>query len=996
MRNLNRVLFFVSPFHSHGVPLDWAVGAVDKLMAMSRGLNSSGVRVEVLTSEVATRSMLSRQPSAFEYCDKVHALPDASFAALGDGFMEQAAQVFNGQRESGTAVSRARKDWAKEGVEDQFDIVVSFFSETSFLKKIFRSARVLYFETGLVCHLPFQQFHSFDPLGTLSEGSYIGSRSESALRSDEEHLEQYRPILEQIRHGLNAFSAQYYQSLPDLHGLRAKWKRICLLVGQPMGRAVDKALFSSSFEFLEHVLRQTPRECAVLMTEHPGFPQITAAQHTHLQSTYPHYVYSPGLQSIYSPSAVCLPLADAVVGMSSTVLLHAHALGLKTFSFGASCMARLNAEQDFAQFMASVESESPPPECDLQILDLIAHYSVPMSLYRGPWLSSYLKAVLNAELGRLPKIATAKELSTAYDLCSLPNSLSKPADFFQRRWSSSPVSLAQLEEPQSPDPKKLEIRAAKYTVATVLDHYAIGGTQQVIRRLVSLLPEVHWVIFVEKRLKNEFPRAANAEVIEIGSLGDPESTPERSLARSVFEWNKSCELDLFLNPMHWRPAALRAMPLIRDVVGIPVVYWEHNSFFFPMYTGKLELHGLREEVIDKLDRVILLSDYDRWHFATHYPKSRHQVIRNPVPKLDVAQVQSAGKEKTVLVVGRFDPQKRMDRLVPIMKAFLAKHPDWTFTVLGDGYLRASVQDSVAKSGQARQAHFLGHQPDATPYFKKAAIFASFSDYEGDPLTFMEAKANGLPIVSFELFQNTRLRDGVDGFYVKQGDVEGFAEKLSLLAGDSKLRHRMATEGHQHFLSFNNDSIVRDWMQLFEDLIKAAPFTPLPVEAPKPETIQREAVHVAQSVHRLMCERVRQQQARAPAQPREAKSSPTLPRSNPQTSSKKPSRPALRSPQGQREFNVNRSMAEAAQFLMSGRYEEAAKRYEKCVSQKPENANVRRLLAEALLGAGQRQRALEQLKSAQTLKPKNKQLRRRIRKIAHPALFFWAPDRPFTG
>lgn len=994
MRKLQSVLFHVSPFHSHGVPLGLAVGAVDKLMAMAKVLKAGGVRVEVFTSDAAAGVMRADRSDVFKDCDRVHAWPEKVFADVGGGAMERAAQVHHGQSSCSIKLSTLRRDWEQRGVGDRYDIVISFFAETSFLKQVFRSSRVLFFETGLVCHLPFQQFHSFDPFGTLLEGSYIGRRSEADLASEENLLEEYRPILEQIRQGIGAFSARYYKSLTDLHGLRAKWKRIYLIAGQPMGRSSDRELFPISFDFVEHVLRCVPPESAVLVTEHPNFPQLTGPQHHHLKGTFPNYVYSSALQAIYSPAAVCLPLADAVVGLSSTVLLHSHALGLKTFALGSSCLAALNADPSLEEFVHSVESNAYPANRDLQILDLIAHYSVPMAMYQSPWLCRYLTEILNAPANRLPKIAPAEDLLAHYKPRTFPGQLAKPLDYFQTQWSSAPLSLAELRTTQPTESTRPRVQAAKTTVATILDHYAIGGTQAVVRRLIEFLPDVHWVIFLEKRVSEEFPIAPNCELIEIGSLGDAEVEPERKLARAVFEFNKTARIDVFINPMHWRAASLRAMPLIKEIVGIPVVYWEHNSFFFPMYIGRPDLHDLRRQVVEQVDRVVLLSDYDRWHFASHYPASHHQVIHNPVPQIEAAQHLNLEKDKTVLIVGRFDPQKRMDRIPEIAESFLSKHPDWSFTILGGGHLRSSVESAVAKTTVADRVRFAGYQPNAAAFFKNAAIFASLSDYEGDPLTLMEAKANGLPIVAFELFQNTRLRDGVDGFYLRQDDREGFVTKLSELADNTQLRRAMATKGHQHFLSFRNELVAQSWSDLFDALTKNAPFTPSPVEAPDPEVLQREAVHVAQAVHRLMNEKLRRAQSRAATERTPApKSAPSLKSKTPDKSADLKTRPT---PASRPEFNLSRTLTAASDCMRRGRYNEAVDHYQKCVNSVPDNANLKRLFAEALLSAGRRSAALDQLELARNLKPENRQLRRRLRKVAHPLLFFWASNRPFTG
>ena len=60
---------------------------------------------------------------------------------------------------------------------------------------------------------------------------------------------------------------------------------------------------------------------------------------------------------------------------------------------------------------------------------------------------------------------------------------------------------------------------------------------------------------------------------------------------------------------------------------------------------------------------------------------------------------------------------------------------------------------------------------------------------------IEALAAGRPVVATRVGGVPDVvRDGVDGFLVEPGDVDGMAERLSQLAADASLRHRMGEAG----------------------------------------------------------------------------------------------------------------------------------------------------------------------------------------------------------
>lgn len=998
MTKVKNVLFYVSPFPSNGIPLDFALGSADKLKDMTEQLTNAGVEVHLLTGESAAHKMQSHHAHCLSHCKKVILFKYSDLNEFGDGYPESVVHLFNELCPKEEKILQIKKRLVERGGAKKYDVVISFFAETRILKALFPGSKVLFFETGLVCHQPFEQFHSFDPYGTISEGSYITLQTQEDLESRIAELEQYRPILDSIRKTIVAFSGRYSGDITSLRGLRSRWKKVVLLALQPLGREADRRYFSHGYEIVEYVLNSLPRDVGLLVTEHPSFPEINREQHGYLAEQFPNYIYSTELQNCWSPSTICLPFVDAVVGVSSTVLLHAHALGIRTFSIGTSCFSALNSENNLDAFFQRMINDAAFKNEELHILDLISRYSVPKGLYTTAWLGDYLNRLMSAKMGSLPLIAKAADLARFYEARPFPKSIFKPPKYYQENWRSRPLALGLNDAKFARTVTGSTNVKAKFVIGVVLDHFGIGGTQNVILRLVRLIPDIHWVIFVEKRIPEEYGLTSNCEVVVFDASKAGAEPGARALAEAVFNFHKSCALDIFINPMHWREAALLAMPIIKSIVEVPIIYWEHNSFFYPMYSGKHELHLTRARVISDVDRVVLLNPYDQWHFATRYPEARSQVIANPVPSIDVGDLDESTRQKRILVVGRFDPQKRMDRIVPILKHFSKEMPDWKMVVLGDGYLRPRIQADIVSEGLEQHIEFLGYQPDASRWYREASIFASTSDFEGDPLTFMEAKAFGLPIVSFELFQNTRLRHQVDGYYVEQNDTRGFAEKLLELARDQGKREQMGAAAREHFLSYDNQVVVNQWCSLFEAIRGGTPFEQAALVVPPEETLQREAIHVAASLQYLMQSRMNDQaqrisnQVRASGGQKVDNSSTT---SNQQSgSSNNLSRSGTDT--ARRPVSFDMLMREAAHADKTGDLSRALKHYQQCIEERPDLPHVRRLLAEVYLKLGLRNEAINQLETARRQRPDNKNIKRRLWKIRYPWLTFWYGQTPYTN
>ncbi|MHB8647541.1 MAG: glycosyltransferase [Thermomicrobiales bacterium] len=102
-------------------------------------------------------------------------------------------------------------------------------------------------------------------------------------------------------------------------------------------------------------------------------------------------------------------------------------------------------------------------------------------------------------------------------------------------------------------------------------------------------------------------------------------------------------------------------------------------------------------------------------------------------------------------VGRFTTQKNHVFLLAIAAELLASEPDTRFLLIGEGELRAEMEERAARLGIADRVIFAGSRSDVPRLMLGAMdVFLLPSLYEGLPLVLMEAQAAGLP----SLFSDT--------------------------------------------------------------------------------------------------------------------------------------------------------------------------------------------------------------------------------------------------
>jgi len=197
------------------------------------------------------------------------------------------------------------------------------------------------------------------------------------------------------------------------------------------------------------------------------------------------------------------------------------------------------------------------------------------------------------------------------------------------------------------------------------------------------------------------------------------------------------------------------------------------------------------------------------------------VYASPQTSREEWRAKQGFSEEDVLFVcvARFAAQKNHALLINAFAKGPASDPKAHLVLAGQGVLRAQLQERVNQLGLTNRVHFLGLRRDIPDVLGAADIFALGSDYEGNPLSVIEAMAAGLPIVSTaaggvpELLQN-----GKQGFIVQPGHCEQLSEAMSILLKDSDLRRTMgAAAAARAKEKFDVSAMVRAYEDLYDEL-----------------------------------------------------------------------------------------------------------------------------------------------------------------------------------
>ena len=161
-----------------------------------------------------------------------------------------------------------------------------------------------------------------------------------------------------------------------------------------------------------------------------------------------------------------------------------------------------------------------------------------------------------------------------------------------------------------------------------------------------------------------------------------------------------------------------------------------------------------------------------------------------------AKSQEPNTKLALGVVSRLEPIKGMDLVVPAFAEVLKNYPATQLLVVGDGTLRASMEEQAAQLGCADHIRFVGRQPqeELSRWYSQMDIVLMPSRSEGFGLTAIEAMAHGCVMVASDVGGLPEVvRDGICGLLHRTEDVADMAAKIVSLIGDEALFNQLRAQ-----------------------------------------------------------------------------------------------------------------------------------------------------------------------------------------------------------
>ncbi|MGG3478579.1 glycosyltransferase [Peribacillus frigoritolerans] len=225
----------------------------------------------------------------------------------------------------------------------------------------------------------------------------------------------------------------------------------------------------------------------------------------------------------------------------------------------------------------------------------------------------------------------------------------------------------------------------------------------------------------------------------------------------------------------------------------------------------IRIHTVHNIAEKELDRIGIKLQNIAYRFFNYIPVAISTSVKNSITDLykiksdiplinngiDIEKYIFKGIKKNsgiinLIHIGRFSPQKNHDFLIDVFSRVAKEKSNVRLRLVGDGELRKHIEDKVKFMGIVDRVEFLGIREDIPNLLAESDIFLMSSDWEGLPLTLLEAMASGLPIVATKVGGIPDVaKHNSNAILVPRKNKELFYKAIVNLIEDFDLRNSMS-------------------------------------------------------------------------------------------------------------------------------------------------------------------------------------------------------------
>lgn len=176
-------------------------------------------------------------------------------------------------------------------------------------------------------------------------------------------------------------------------------------------------------------------------------------------------------------------------------------------------------------------------------------------------------------------------------------------------------------------------------------------------------------------------------------------------------------------------------------------------------------------------------------------------------------------QRVLLNLGRLGTEKNLGELMELFAQALKDNGNMVFLIVGDGPARKALEAQAARLGISDKVIFTGmvEPGQVQNYYQLADVFASASTSETQGLTYIEAAANGLPLVCRQDDCLAEvLKEGENGY--EYNSAQEFLDAVDALMENPELRKAASQRSEEIAGHFDKEAFGEAIEQVYESVL----------------------------------------------------------------------------------------------------------------------------------------------------------------------------------
>ena len=215
--------------------------------------------------------------------------------------------------------------------------------------------------------------------------------------------------------------------------------------------------------------------------------------------------------------------------------------------------------------------------------------------------------------------------------------------------------------------------------------------------------------------------------------------------------------------------------------------------------------------------IVGVSDYDNKNLLSEKIKKNVSTVYNGIEEKSILQAESfpvRTDKKTVMTIARIAPPKNIQMFLDVAE----KLPEYQFVWFG-GSPEHTTEELPNVYKVPENVVLLGDVPNASSYIHFCDLFVLFSNFEGLPMTIIEAMSQKKAVVASDVGGIYELVDDTNGALI-QNDVNVACQAIKNILDNPEIKASMEEKSYEKFNnSFTLERMWSGYKEIYERVSK---------------------------------------------------------------------------------------------------------------------------------------------------------------------------------